>query len=1105
MAIFIYPKSLLESWAGISMKPSRSCPVMEASDDEFGTSDGGDDAADGDVDSGFGRFSDIVDYEGDSEMGYSEPGVNKDLDRQYTRFGMNIQEVDPETGKVKDSKTTKPSKSESRGRDYKSIMSSIRARRLGDAKTLYREIAGIASNYIGMYTAMPENYLPETMRDLVESISGTANISMGEQDPDTYTVATQKLIRDMEALGIAARKNNVVPDGIPESLISTIQISQLIYLFDTEKHIMQMMWSDDGGTRMLEPRRISNRTAEINRNMRGIGDNDEPLMPPVGENLYYSSFATWGEFQSKKGTATATQTSMKHTRYSMDIHGGTIVEYLGPEYSASATAIVPHTLFAKVCERIDADRSNIHKKAREVMMSQFHDDVKSVAANLMMFGYADMKKRFGIAPRRMEETTSPCFILLPKNQHGDFMSTKTCLQALVNMFTAYRREIANGQAKLVDRGGTQFDMFPSQDLTAKGVGTVTSYQDVTVDEFLGIIIDTLSRNISGPVKATRSFCSPELYLLITKDFALKRNARRVRVDGEWKISSGERVPLFDYLSSDIGSQHAFDINATANPYSHDSKMQLGETISYDDVLDYENDDVKQRTLSGYIDTFLDGKRRYMYAEMVGVPREDVPTIDAPEKEKIQYFADWLIHLSDIMGELGSTSYIARKPGNEIEVVISESDKDLYGRDTNIIDTWKKVWFNFKNRRTDADLYTADGGLDTEHYSPNTVGFVSKNKNIKNGVFTYASRILEWLRSFQHYDYTSSDIVAALTGSTDDFVKARDILNPYVEMVPLIIDIASSSEEGGSRNSEAVQFALRYITILQKELNADITSPAFIEPVLSYVNSHFGDREAMLKYSEDMPPVNRDEMLEWCVVRFFMSGIDRATQKLLPPDQVDETSGSSVATEDAVPKILQRYRAILAAKPKYLKRDAWLRQHNIKPENYDYLEQEASGKNPDARIIDMSVGEISGWLTDEYVKFGNTGEIILLFLGFIHIGTLVHDADLRAVSKFREDGATQRMHDISMHRMVRLTDAMREYGGAAFGSIIAGLVGDGGESLKKLLNVITSSEPFTYDELAAALDCEPEDGTFDQETLEHTIGQVIGTLSAMSFLVFNGIE
>ena len=172
MAIIVYTKSLLESWAklGSCRKPVRR-PVMEAKASDFDTGDddfSDDDLGDRDVDAKFGNFDSIVDYSGDDNMGYDETGVDTDLDNQYKRFGMKVEEIDPLTGLPKDeskskSKKTKQKKTAEERSSYRVMLDAVKVRRLSDARAAYRAIKAIGTQYIGLYEALPADYISNDM------------------------------------------------------------------------------------------------------------------------------------------------------------------------------------------------------------------------------------------------------------------------------------------------------------------------------------------------------------------------------------------------------------------------------------------------------------------------------------------------------------------------------------------------------------------------------------------------------------------------------------------------------------------------------------------------------------------------------------------------------------------------------------------------------------------------------------------------------------------------------------------------------------------------------------------------------------------------------
>lgn len=1140
MAIIVYPKSLLESWAklGPCRKPSRR-PVMEAKASDFETGDddvNDDDLGDREVDAKFGNFGSIVDYSGDENMGYDETGVDTDLDNQYKRFGMKVEEIDPITGLPKDdskskSKKTKKKKTAEERSSYKVMLDSMRVRRLSDAKAAYRAIKAIGTRYIGLYEALPADYISNDMHTYIDDIKETGP---DNDEVMSYITSAQLLIRYMEQLGIAARKNNTVPDGIPENLITPEQLSTMILLCESETSMMRKLNGDDVDTKMLSTRRLAMKARSINQNILGLGTAEEPTMPSPSEKSLYVGFAPWESriFSSGGNEVSSTLTDTKKARGENggdSLSDDRVVHYLGTADSAGATVVVPHQFFTSVCKRIDEDKTVMHKKARESLKDEFNGSTELTASYLLVYGERGLKDSFGVSPPRIKETSgAACYLQILTNAGKQgFTGTTTCINLFKDMFDKCLKEISGKQATFVDSTNTECTEFPapiSYEQTATGH---TLDKHVGVEEFLKNLISTLDGATHQVGASTKMFNSTELAFLIRKEMRLQRKPRKAHIDGKWTMTSSEPVPLFDYIQVDGSGSlavHSFDATPTDSP---NAQRAANQRISYDDVIDSTRGLTGTTVAEDYINTFLAHPALNDMCAMIGVDPENSPAPESPEKEKINFCINVVLNFSNIMSDLGATSYLTRRPGNTIEEVISDEDKSTYGSDCTIVDVWKGTMKTVDNAAKSTAGYGEDGGFDFSGLSPEAVRFLRGRPKARTNLFTYIRYILRWLNTFQNYDYDRDDMVTALTGRMDEFKRIKERLNPYLEMVPLIVNLASSGIlSNGDKNSNEFKLATSYISKMQNGINIDLMSPKFIEDVIAYVNRNYSGVDDMLAYATNDAPFNWEQMLEWCVVRFLMSGIDD-DGKLVPPDDVGkpkepvdgEPAPDTASKEDRVPPILQKYRAVLAAKPAYLKRDAWLKKNNINPDTYDYLEQQASGEGSDTRIIDMTPGELAGWMSDTYISHGDAGEVILLMLGLLYVGTIIHDSDLKAVSKFKENNVQERMHDASMHYKIRLTNALAEYGADFLGEIIGDAMGDNGAALAALLNIINAPEPLTLGELEEFLEPAIPDSVEPDENgdvpavrepkteaeIADDLHQMIGQLASTSFLEFNGID
>ena len=325
---------------------------------------------DREVDAKFGNFDSIVDYSGDDNLGYDETGVDTDLDNQYKRFGMKVEDIDPITGLPKDDSKSKAKKSKKKTpaeekSSYKVMLDAVKVRRLSDAKAAYSAIKAIGTRYIGLYEALPADYISDDMRTYIDGIKETGP---ARNEAMSYITSAQRLIHYMEQLGIAARKNNTVPDGIPENLITPEQLSTMILLCENESSLMKKLNGDDVDTKMLSSRRLAMKARSINQNILGLGTAEEPTMPSPSEKNLYIGFAPW-ESRIFSSGANEVSSNLTDTKKARDENRGDslsddrVIHYLGTADSAGATIVVPHQFFTSVCKRIDEDRTVMHKNA----------------------------------------------------------------------------------------------------------------------------------------------------------------------------------------------------------------------------------------------------------------------------------------------------------------------------------------------------------------------------------------------------------------------------------------------------------------------------------------------------------------------------------------------------------------------------------------------------------------------------------------------------------------------------------------------------------------------------------------------------------------------
>jgi hypothetical protein len=1131
MAIVVYTKSLLEAWASHlagSKKPRR--PALEARakasdfdpvDDDFSE----DDLGDSEVDRDFGNIGRTTDYSGDSTMGYDETGVDSELDNQYSRFGMTVNEVDPATGRpASTGNTSKSARNRFTAKDFKKA---VTQRRRTDAKRLYTEIAVIAAKYLGFFGNFSGEGVPEEIREIASGIVERLGDTPGIGDADSYILGTQGLIRSMEELGIAARKHNAVPEGIPDNMITAEQLSTLIYLCRSVESMVYMMRNDEDINSMntLSTKRLAARATSINRNMAGTGTAEAPTMPPSTMELDKSSFAPWNNKivskadqdyadMMRKGRGDSSITSTQST----NMHA----EHLTQEDSGSANAIVPHTLFVTACERIEKDRlGGMHRNARGALMKEFNGSVDTVATYLLMYGPKELKNSFGVHPPRLAGASdSACFMFRSTLTPHRFPASAACMRELKAMLTNIKAELKTKRGALVDLGGTVYDSFPVFDTK----GESSAGKTIGAAEFIDNIISSIDNAKTTTGVSVKTIVSPELAYAVDRAMQLKKNARRVHVGGKWQFSNGETVPLFEYFTRAGETVNSLRMDDTKVFNGNSSYKTTGDDITYEDMQDSDSGSLKTDVTNSYVDSFLEQRAIWTMCKACGLDPETRPTTESPEKEKVNFIMQLLFRISGIMGELGSDSYLRRLPGNGIEEVLGPKDRAVYGMDGSVTEAWRGALNKYSSEH---------GNNAVDGLSPEAANFVQNLDYIKNMLIKYARHLVKWLQSFQNYDYDKNDLVMSLTGSRAEFEKAKGLLNPYVEMVPLVLGIAGSDilSGPGGRQSDEYRLAATYVNRLQREIGVNVFSPSAIDTAIRYAKDSYSGREEMLDYAtrelDEASASDWSTLLEWSAIRFLMSEIGEKGNLIPPgtPGATAEGDGEAPAETESghaddsaeILKKLEEYRQVLADKPKFLKRDAWLRQKGIDPAEYDYLEQKAQGndvEDPNAeppeealRVIDYSPVQISNWLKNDYARSGKYGEMIVLMLALSHLCSLSHDTDMGSMSAFQEDSVNENAHDASMRRLLRLTDAMAEYGSDLVGRVIGDLVGDGGESLSALLKIIGSDEPLTLDELDGFLakeDGETREPRTEEEVAEE-LYQVIVQLSFTPFLTFNGID
>jgi hypothetical protein len=80
------------------------------------------------------------------------------------------------------------------------MLDAVKVRRLSDAKAAYRAIKAIGTQYIGLYEAIPSEYISNDMHTYIDAIKEIGPVN---DEVMSYIASAQLLIHYMEQLGIA--------------------------------------------------------------------------------------------------------------------------------------------------------------------------------------------------------------------------------------------------------------------------------------------------------------------------------------------------------------------------------------------------------------------------------------------------------------------------------------------------------------------------------------------------------------------------------------------------------------------------------------------------------------------------------------------------------------------------------------------------------------------------------------------------------------------------------------------------------------------------------------------------------------------------------------
>ena len=322
--------------------------------------------------------------------------------------------------------------------------------------------------------------------------------------------------------------------------------------------------------------------------------------------------------------------------------------------------------------------------------------------------------------------------------------------------------------------------------------------------------------------------------------------------------------------------------------------------------------------------------------------------------------------------------------------------------------------------------------------------------------------MNWLSTFEGTELNAGDAVMGLmSDDPNDFYIARQAITPYIDMTNLVISVAKSGMLSGSSKGvgmsagDAYRFLIGYVARQQREANINVLSPVMLRAAINYAMDKYGDNADILREATADAPFESDMLLEWCVMRFFMSGLDdNMSARLIPPEEVDDGP---------------------------------------------------DGDEGD-RIIDMPPARMSRWMAETYVKKGNPGEVVLVLLGLLSLMSKESDT-------VRTTGETHGAFDesdnitegITGHVML-LQDAFQEYGMKPIIGLITGLL-DGDTSMMKLARLVDDCEegPIDLGEMCDVFDIPNIEDEKGWDELVERAGDMVGNLSSVSCIVFNGLK
>ena len=701
------------------------------------------------------------------------------------------------------------------------------------------------------------------------------------------------------------------------------------------------------------------------------------------------------------------------------------------------TMMVPNNLFAEMRDGLTSGRSKVNNEGVSSLLDTvFNGNKDAMTAQILLTGQEAFKATYGVSPERLTATSAACFLTIPLNYTQPFVGSPTCLKATASELS----EIGAGfDAKRNSYGRivtpARFELINAQDKPVTKITAKDDGLDYTPSAFFQAIASQINERVSSVSgNSLISIVLKKLYQLITGGYSVRRRPHRERTpDGRLTMVGAENEPLFHFMHFE-GAGLFLQNTIRTDKSSDDSGEEMDVQVSVSN-----DDNVGEVAVSGnaratLYDTLVDdyltnltGKRVFRFA---GYSPEEIPSVEDDTDTKRRFICDALMRISDSMKAAGSESYLQRMPGDTLKPVISDADKDAYGNNVTI----SKAWASFVRSAKE-----------------NNVTFPPEAwaATVRCGLFAFVDRMLGWLNTFHGIELRADELVDYLIGSQEEFDKAKGFLTPNINMTEFFVE---AMKDGLAKDAQMRSTVLKYILDMKNKMNSDILSDGVLSTVIQHVIDKYGDTSRMMTFAREIPPGDMHDFLEWCVVRFLMSGVDK-DGKLIRPEDVP-SSGDGIEQDDG------------------------------------------------ERLIDMSLRKLGEWLRKTYLKTGNVSECMLLLFGLLLVSADLQDAVYRDAARINYSKTINNYESLSSScfiNTIKLPDALAKYGFSYLSEAIGKMSRDGGESLYMLLSIIKMDEPTDIQTLSEIL------GASDRSDVDARLGNVIFTLRGLSFIYFSGIK